>query len=116
MGERIVTPCPACGSATLIVGQGGYLTCGLLGCPDPTLVDRLLSDPHARDHLVTFGPTAFDIQHPLAERGEDLVECGLHQHIRLLDGPPVKPGKYIARHDGDRWTWTELDRNGTAAS
>jgi hypothetical protein len=32
MSERIVTPCAACGQGTLIIGSGGYLTCGLIGC------------------------------------------------------------------------------------
>jgi hypothetical protein len=109
MSDRIVTPCPACGQGTLIIGNGGYLTCGLLGCPDPTLLDRLLSDPYAREHVVTFTRTGFHVQHPLTERGEDLVECDLHQLISLLDGPPVALGKYVARHDGERWRWAEIE-------
>lgn len=27
--------CPACGSRTMFVGVGGFLTCSLIGCPDP---------------------------------------------------------------------------------
>lgn len=108
MADRIVTPCPACGSATLIVGSGGYLVCGLIGCPDPALIDRLLSDPYAREHLVTFGQKGFDVQHPLSERGDDLVRCSLHQYIRTA-GPPVKPGRYIARLEGGEWRWYELE-------
>lgn len=67
---KINTPCPACGSCTLIVGSGGYLVCSLLGCPDPTAVDQLLSDPHARDHVVTFGRDCvmrFAAAQPVAE-------------------------------------------------
>lgn len=40
--ERITTPCPACGSSSLIVGSGGYLTCGSLECKDPTAADETL--------------------------------------------------------------------------
>lgn len=40
-GERIVTPCPACGSQSLFIGTGGHLTCAVVphgdsrGCPNP---------------------------------------------------------------------------------
>lgn len=33
--ERISTPCPACGSSSLVVGTGGHLTCSVLRCPQP---------------------------------------------------------------------------------
>lgn len=33
--ERIETPCAACGSRTLFVGTGGYLTCSMTGCAGP---------------------------------------------------------------------------------
>ena len=34
--------CPACGSPSLFVGSGGYVTCGYAACPDPAAVDELL--------------------------------------------------------------------------
>lgn len=42
-GERIVTPCPACGYQSLFIGDGGHLTCarvpshGSDGCPSPSV-------------------------------------------------------------------------------
>jgi hypothetical protein len=34
--------CVACGHPTLILGNGGYITCSLEGCPDPAAThDRL---------------------------------------------------------------------------
>ena len=45
-GERIVTPCPACGGQ-LFIGDGGYLTCASVpknqfqGCPCPSLSDAI---------------------------------------------------------------------------
>lgn len=33
----IQTKCPACGWKSLFIGSGGYLTCGNLDCPTPTL-------------------------------------------------------------------------------
>lgn len=36
--------CPACKShRTLFVGNGGYLTCSLVGCPDPCAAHDLLN-------------------------------------------------------------------------
>jgi len=35
---KIVDRCPSCNSAgTLFIGTGGYLTCSLLGCPQPSM-------------------------------------------------------------------------------
>jgi len=34
--------CPACGSTTLFLGSGGYVTCSLLGCSDPCSADKFL--------------------------------------------------------------------------
>jgi len=44
-GERIRTPCPACGMRDLFIGTGGYLTCssvpseGSRGCPSPSVAE-----------------------------------------------------------------------------
>ncbi len=36
MSEHIRDRCPSCGSSgSLFIGTGGYLTCGLIGCPEP---------------------------------------------------------------------------------
>lgn len=34
---KITTPCPSCGSQTLFIGDGGGLTCSLIGCEQPTV-------------------------------------------------------------------------------
>lgn len=105
MWPTVAGRCPmGCGS-TLFLGSGGYITCSWHKCPNPVAVSDLLDDPLAAKHVVTFGELGFDVQHPLFERGEDLVRCELHQHIRLLDGPPVRPGRYFAEYDGSRWIW-----------
>lgn len=36
-------PCPACGSRSLIIGNGGYLVCGYLKCGDPLAAGRALA-------------------------------------------------------------------------
>ena len=34
--------CPACGHGVLVLGDGGYVTCSLIDCPDPTAVSDQL--------------------------------------------------------------------------
>lgn len=38
--------CPACGHPTLILGNGGYITCSLEGCPNPDYAEAL--EAHAQ--------------------------------------------------------------------
>lgn len=39
---HVVGDCPACGNPVLILGEGGYVTCSLIDCPDPEAVTKLL--------------------------------------------------------------------------
>lgn len=39
--------CPACNGHSLILGSGGYVTCGYLECPDPEAATNLLENPAA---------------------------------------------------------------------
>ncbi|MFJ6440242.1 DUF6085 family protein [Streptomyces sp. NPDC091649] len=34
--------CPACGSSSLFLGSGGYVTCARLDCPEPDAATTLL--------------------------------------------------------------------------
>ncbi len=40
---RVEGRCPACGLAALFLGEGGYITCGNLPCPDPCAASDLLA-------------------------------------------------------------------------
>ena len=40
---RIQGRCPACGAHSLLVSEGGHLVCSSLDCPNPGLVDTMLS-------------------------------------------------------------------------
>jgi hypothetical protein len=43
--------CPACGSETLFVGDGGYLTCSRIDCPHPDAASQILAEFwQARQH------------------------------------------------------------------
>ncbi|NEB70330.1 hypothetical protein G3I39_25215 [Streptomyces fulvissimus] len=37
--------CPACGSTSLFLGSGGYVTCARLECPEPDAASSLLERP-----------------------------------------------------------------------
>lgn len=39
---RVEGRCPSCGSSSLFVGLGGFVTCSRLDCADPTAVSDLL--------------------------------------------------------------------------
>lgn len=41
---RIRTRCPSCGHETLFISPSGHLTCSLIGCKDPTLINRIGED------------------------------------------------------------------------
>ena len=51
MSERIATRCPACHSSTLVIGDGNWLVCSLIGCPDPTRINSVgdRADSHFND-------------------------------------------------------------------
>lgn len=34
--------CPACGRASLFLGNGGHVTCSIIDCPNPSLADEQL--------------------------------------------------------------------------
>lgn len=96
-----------CG-ATLFLGSGGYVTCSWVECPNPTAASDLLGDREV-EHIVEFGLKTFTIRHPLRERlNEDLMVCGLYDHIVGLDGPPIQMGRYRARRADGRWHWETL--------
>ena len=42
---KINTRCPACRNSTLIIDHHDNLVCSLIGCPDPTLINRIGSVP-----------------------------------------------------------------------
>lgn len=108
MSDRLQGFCPACGSRSLFVGSGGHITCGVIGCPDPCVVDKLLDDSEV-DHIVVFGSEGFDIKHPLRERANDeLFDCELHEYCHDLGGPPRVPGRYRARKYDDEWEFYAL--------
>jgi hypothetical protein len=40
---KVAGGCPmGCGETLILSSEGGHVTCGHLGCPDPTVVDDLL--------------------------------------------------------------------------
>nr|WP_281364772.1 DUF6085 family protein [Streptomyces typhae] len=50
--------CPACGAAGLFLGNGGYITCSVIDCPQPDAATEVLADFwEARQHgAFTFCP------------------------------------------------------------
>lgn len=97
--QRRQAPKGYCG-ATLFVGEGGHITCSMLGCPKPTAVDELLNDPMSTEHVVLISEHSFGVVHPLFERdgtrgGSTLDSCPVHEWLGGMAAPPVAPGRYV---------------------
>lgn len=99
---------------TLFLADGGYVTCSYVHCPHRLAIDDLINDRET-EHIVEFSENTFTVRHPLRERLEDaLMRCQLHEHIAGLSGPPVQPGRYRARWNGERWEWQALPSAGAS--
>lgn len=103
--------CPMGCGRTLFLDDAGYIICSLAGCPNPLALADIIAENQLM-HVVTLRDDTFTIRHPLRERlGVQLEGCGLHAHLAGLDGPPRKPGKYLALEipsESGQWTWREL--------
>ena len=94
MSHDVNGRCPACGAQSLFLADGGYITCRRVDCPNPDAASDILeaASPH---HIVKIEASSFSVQHPLVERlGGELFDCGLHQWLSSLGGPPHVPGTY----------------------
>jgi hypothetical protein len=108
--------CPVGCGETLILGDGGYITCGSPGCPEPTAVSDLLRVRPETGHIADFtGDDGFSLGHPLIERIRgDLFDCPLHAYLIAMVGPPVGAGRYrVTEVRGSsssvpEWSFTEI--------
>lgn len=108
--------CPMGCGETLLLGEGGYVTCSWIECPDPEAVTKLLAVKPETDHIVLFAEDdGFTLQHPVRERiAGNLFDCELHEYLVSLAGPPVLPGRYrvvVVPPEGSNacgWTFEEI--------
>ena len=97
-GERIQTPCPACGLKSLFIGTGGHLTCSsvpggsMKGCPSPIVQETWSSQQACIDATVA-------LLTPPPEGANDLIwwnsETG-------GDGPPWLLPKLLKTLRGEK--------------
>ncbi|MDP9953181.1 MULTISPECIES: DUF6085 family protein [Streptomyces] len=67
--------CPACGAASLFLGEGGHVTCSRTDCPNPTAADDLLhGGEEALVQALGGGRTAHIIAHTLTVHGHSLAD------------------------------------------
>lgn len=103
---RVSGYCPACGTASLFLGDGGYVTCSWIDCLNPDAAATILDDGREVEHIVTLTARTFSVLHPLRERiGGALLDCPLGEHLASLSRPPAPPGRYRATSVGDGWHW-----------
>lgn len=107
MSEKVQGCCPFCGHDSLFLGAGGYITCSIRECPNPTAITDLLDGE--TEHIIELRESDFTIRHPLRERwASDLFDCSLHERIAGLGGPPRVPGRYRVRWNGRHDEWEAL--------
>lgn len=95
---KITGYCPMGCGQTLFLGEGGYVTCSMLSCPNPTSVSDLLDDLQT-EHVMTVTREGFTLRHPLRERiGRKLEECEM---LDLIHQTPI--GQWEAT-TGISWT------------
>lgn len=100
---RVAGVCPMGCGETLFLANAGHVTCSYLPCPNPCAADEILHDRET-EHIVVLTDESFSIQHPLRERlNGELFDCGLHQWMCSLSGPPRREGRYRVRSAGPDW-------------
>lgn len=101
---RINGRCPMGCGETLAVAGGGHIVCMALQCPDPAMLDKVISHEAMDRHIVILDDEGFSVQHPLSERLTDMTECDVHQAMHEQDGAPASPGRYyieVTRRQAD---------------
>jgi hypothetical protein len=101
--------CPmGCGS-TLFLGEGGFVTCSWINCPDPEAVTKILEGAAERDHTVLITETMWTMQHPLRERVEnDLFQCEMGKRITNYTAKVLlEPGLYRIS-SSPPWDWERI--------
>lgn len=71
--------CPACGTTGLFLGDGGYVTCSLIGCPEPDAASSVLERVPV-DRAAVLNEAALEL-------GRDLLRGGLPSFLDRLVGP-----------------------------
>lgn len=100
--------CPMGCGQTLFLGSGGFVTCSLDVCPNPTALSDIIRERET-EHVVELHPEAFSVQHPLRERLDGLLfDCTLHRDIAASDGPPALPGRYRVTTTNVKRYWERL--------
>lgn len=80
--------CPACGGASLFLGEGGHVTCRRLDCPDPSAADDMLGEGAPMLHRVAvLASDLFMAGKPGPERetARKFLEALQRPEPRLLD-------------------------------
>ncbi|MFD9763213.1 DUF6085 family protein [[Kitasatospora] papulosa] len=91
--------CPACGNTRLYLGDGGYVTCPRLDCPEPDAASTLLEE-NAGTTSVTIEPALPDLD--VSKVGHFVPGCAEGRHV------PAHPGETCDEADAfiavrDQW-------------
>jgi len=104
--------CPMGCGETLFLGDGGYVTCSFLKCPEPDAVSTILEERET-GHTATVSAAGITVRHPLKERlGTALADCTVLAQLLGLPGPLPDWGTYRIRKPDGALRPADLERTG----
>jgi hypothetical protein len=88
--NKVAGECPMGCGKTLFLGDGGHVTCSLIGCKNPTAADQWLTETRTGrfPRVTVHDPANGDIQTAELPPDEYIVLCG---EGRFVDGVQVYP-------------------------
>jgi len=84
MSERINMKCPSCNGSFIFIGEGGYLTCSYVDCPEPDIAKKVAQLESENDVLREFADHKGYCRARLRQWGDACV-CG-YTDARLTGG------------------------------
>ena len=100
---KVAGRCPMGCGETLFVGNGGHITCSLIGCPKPVAVDALLNDPIAADERARASRADAELRSALESALRELKRNAA-TWITLEPILSAHVYEYAPRGDGHVWT------------
>jgi hypothetical protein len=100
--------CPACGSSSLFLGHGGYVTCSRIDCPQPQAASQMLGYgvpaeyPHQDGDVTVLGPEIF------ASSNGDVI-CWKGENYTRQPATPAPTDDRRQQYTDALWPLTDWD-------
>jgi hypothetical protein len=98
--QRVAGRCPACGSESLFLTDGGTVECSSLECPHTLRLQNMLEDRSPVQHVVHVENGVVKAWRPPQEQ----------QQVSRPDRIPADGTYQVTRIGGSLWIWYRLDK------